>query len=68
MSDTITSPKGDIEHDDKPRQLLPDDLPLPDEIGHLTSDDRERLERLLTRRLDMTLMPVVFLLFLLNIL
>jgi hypothetical protein len=68
MSDTITPPKDTTEHLDKAANLLPDQLPLPDEIAHLTRDDCQRLERKLTRRLDMTLLPVVFLLFLLNIL
>ncbi|ETS81701.1 hypothetical protein PFICI_06703 [Pestalotiopsis fici W106-1] len=68
MSDTITAPKHTAEHVDKCTQLLPDELPLPDEISHLTQDDRKRLERQLTRRLDFTMMPVVFILFLLNIL
>lgn len=68
MSDTITAPKDTAEHFDKCAQLLPDELPLPEEIAHLTQDDRKRLERRLTRRLDVTMMPVVFILFLLNIL
>jgi hypothetical protein len=68
MSDAITAPKDTAEHFDKRAQLLPDELPLPDEISHLTRDDAKRLERQLTRRLDVTLMPVVFILFLLNIL
>ncbi|KAK6212793.1 hypothetical protein LQW54_004882 [Pestalotiopsis sp. IQ-011] len=68
MSDAITAPKDTAEHLDKCAQLLPDELPLPDEIAHLTQDDRKRLERRLTRRLDVTMMPVVFILFLLNIL
>lgn len=68
MSDVITTAKHDAEHLDKPVHLLPDDLPLPEEISHLSRDDCKHLERRLTRRLDSTLMPVVFLLFLLNIL
>lgn len=68
MSDTINSPKDTVEHYEKPAKLLPDELPLPDEIAQLTHDDRNRLERRLTQRLDTTMMPVVFLLFLLNIL
>jgi hypothetical protein len=68
MSDTITHPKDHAEHIDKPAPLLPDELPLPDEIAHLSRDECKRLERSLTRRLDCTLMPVIFILFLLNIL
>lgn len=68
MSDTITPPKDHAEHIDKAAHLLPDELPLPEEIAHLTRDECKRLERKLTRRLDFTLMPVVFILFLLNIL
>ncbi|KAK9784537.1 hypothetical protein SCARD494_12792 [Seiridium cardinale] len=69
MSDSIACHKDDTEHcDSKPLHLLPDELPLPDELAHLTRDECRQLERRLTRRLDCTLMPVVFLLFLLNIL
>lgn len=67
-------PKGhaSAEHVDdlKPHAgaLLPDELPLPDEIAHLSQEEQRWLERSLVRRLDVTVMPVVFLLFLLNIL
>lgn len=46
---------------------LPDDLPLPDSLSNLEPDELRRLERSLVRRLDYTLLPVVLLLFLLNI-
>ncbi|KAH8880528.1 MFS general substrate transporter [Thozetella sp. PMI_491] len=48
--------------------LLPDELPPPEELADLSNEELKALERGLTRRLDLTLMPVVFLLFLLNIL
>lgn len=68
MSDAISRTKDDAEHIDKHKHLLPDDLPLPEELAHLTHHEQRRMERRVTRRLDMTLMPVVFILFLLNIL
>ena len=68
MSDQIVPNKVDIEHDEKDHHILPDDLPLPEEIAHLSRDEVKALERSLTRRLDFTLMPTVFTLFLLNIL
>ncbi|KAI1083105.1 retrograde regulation protein 2 [Whalleya microplaca] len=68
MSDLITGRKIDTEHQDKLQNLLPDELPLPEELAHLNQDDLNKLERKLTRVLDITLMPVVFILFLLNIL
>lgn len=70
MSDAITPRKHDAEYVDnvKANVLLPDELPLPDEIVHLSQDEQRWLEKSLVRRLDMTVMPVVFLLFLLNIL
>ncbi|OMP86159.1 putative transporter [Diplodia seriata] len=45
----------------------PDDLPLPECLVTLGPDELRRLERSLVRRLDFTLLPVVLLLFLLNI-
>lgn len=68
MSDLIKHDANEVERAVKPTQINPDDLPLPDEIAHLDSHEIESLERELTRRLDMSLMPSVFLLFLLNIL
>ncbi|KUJ16002.1 MFS general substrate transporter [Mollisia scopiformis] len=43
-------------------------LPLPDELLHLDDEGIQKLEKGLVKRLDWTLMPVVVLLFLLNIL
>jgi hypothetical protein len=43
-------------------------LPLPDELLHLDDASIQNLEKSLVKRLDWTLMPVVVLLFLLNIL
>lgn len=70
MSDVITPRKHDAEHVDdiKTAPLLPDELPLPDEIVHLTQEEQQWMEKSLVRRLDLSVMPVVFLLFLLNIL
>jgi hypothetical protein len=47
-----------------------DELPLPEELSHLAGDHeaQRNLEKNLVKRLDCTLMPVVALLFLLNIL
>ncbi|KAJ9137932.1 2-ketogluconate reductase [Pleurostoma richardsiae] len=67
MADLIER-KDTAEHLEKPSYLLPDELPLPEELAHLTPDEQRRLGRRLSRRLDCTLMPTVFLLFLLNIL
>ena len=68
MTDAIGISKDDVEHTDKPRALLPDELPLPDEIAQLDETELRKLDRKLTRRLDLTLLPAVFILFLLNIL
>ena len=68
MADIIERKDSGIDHVEKPQFLLPDDLPLPEELAHLTQDEQRQMERRLTRRLDCTLLPVVFLLFLLNIL
>lgn len=68
MSDSIGVDKHDVDHLDKPQALLPDELPLPEEIAHLNERELKKLERKLTRLLDCTLMPTVFILFLLNIL
>ncbi|KAK8067299.1 MFS general substrate transporter [Apiospora hydei] len=68
MTDNIKRPEAVAEHLDKRQHLLPDKLPLPVELAHLSSDEQHHLDRHLTKTLDMTLMPVVFILFLLNIL
>ena len=68
MTDAIGISKDNVEHIDKPRALLPDELPLPDEIAQLDETELRKLDRKLTRRLDLTLLPAVFILFLLNIL
>ncbi|KPM45736.1 hypothetical protein AK830_g759 [Neonectria ditissima] len=70
MTDLIDHEKAHMEETEigKPRHIDPNDLPLPDELVHLSRDEIHKLETRLTRRLDMTLMPTVFLLFLLNIL
>ncbi|OAG01167.1 retrograde regulation protein 2 [Paraphaeosphaeria sporulosa] len=68
MEDIVsTKPKVSLETTEKIVAQL-DNLPLPEELQHLDEDERIRLERSLVRRLDCTLMPVVALLFLLNIL
>lgn len=66
MSDIITQ-KVDVEVVEnafKPSN----ELPLPEELQHLDQEGIERLNKSLVKRLDCTLMPVVVLLFLLNIL
>lgn len=68
MSETISPQKDDAEHFENPKDLVPDNLPLPDEITDLSADEQIQLNRLVTRRLDLTLLPTVFILFLLNIL
>ncbi|KAF6808785.1 hypothetical protein CPLU01_15618 [Colletotrichum plurivorum] len=68
MSETIQEQRFDAEHTEKRRALQPDDLPLPQELENLNEDELKVLGRGLTRRLDLTLMPAVFILFLLNIL
>lgn len=68
MSEAIQAQKQDAEHTEKRQTLLPEELPLPQELEHMGIDELRLLERGLTRRLDLTLMPSVFILFLLNIL
>lgn len=68
MSDLVGAKKSDVEHNDKADQLLPDELPRPEGIEHLNEVELDVLEKNLTRRLDLTLLPVIFILFLLNIL
>lgn len=68
MSDSISPQKDNAEHEEDPKDLVPDHLPLPDEIADLSAAEQAKLNRLVTRRLDLTLLPVVFILFLLNIL
>lgn len=68
MSEVITPKKDDATHHEDPKDLIPDNLPLPDEIADLSEAEQAQLNRQLTRRLDLTLLPVVFILFLLNIL
>ena len=63
----ITTAKSNCETLEK-AVLQQDDFPLPRELEHLQHDDVNKLEKNLVRRLDSTLMPVVVLLFLLNIL
>lgn len=68
MEDIIANkPKASLETTEKIVAQL-DDLPLPEELQHLDEEERHTLNRSLVRRLDCTLMPVVALLFLLNIL
>lgn len=68
MSDTIAPQKDNAEHFEDPKALVPDNLPLPDELADLTAAEQAKLNRMVTRRLDLTLLPTVFILFLLNIL
>lgn len=68
MSETISPQKDDAAHCENPKDLVPDNLPLPDEIADLSEAEQVQLNRRLTRTLDLTLLPVVFILFLLNIL
>lgn len=68
MEDIVANrPKSSIEETEKVLAQF-DELPLPEELRHLDEDGQRKLEGSLVRRLDCTLMPVVALLFLLNIL
>ncbi|KAF2656246.1 MFS general substrate transporter [Lophiostoma macrostomum CBS 122681] len=67
MEDVIVPQKPSLEATEIIKPAF-DDLPLPDELAHLGPEEQRQLERSLVRRLDCTLMPVVALLFLLNIL
>jgi hypothetical protein len=67
MDDVIVPRKPSMETTEVIKPAF-DDLPLPDELAHLGPEEQRQLERSLVRRLDCTLMPVVALLFLLNIL
>ncbi|KIW67351.1 hypothetical protein PV04_06612 [Phialophora macrospora] len=60
----------DVEDLKKPTELLAitDRIPLPAEIAHLTREEQERLERNVVRKMDYRLMPIVVLMFWLNIL
>ncbi len=62
------SDMAELEMVDKDRALIPDELPLPENISHLNGDEIKTLEKKLVRRLDMFLLPTVAFLFLLNIL
>ena len=65
--DDIVSAKVDVEAVE--RIFKPtDELLLPEELQHLNDNEIRRLDKSLVKRLDCTLMPVVVLLFLLNIL
>ena len=64
----INTTKPAMEAIEKIAQLTGDNLPLPEELQHLDEEGKRKLEKGLVRRLDCTLMPVVALLFLLNIL
>ncbi|KXH59638.1 2-ketogluconate reductase [Colletotrichum salicis] len=68
MSEAIQAQKQDAEHTEKRQTLLPDELPLPQGLERMGIDELRSLERGLIRRLDLSLMPSVFMLFLLNIL
>lgn len=65
--DAIAPHKVDVEAVEtiaKPTQ----ELPLPEELQHLSTNEIKTLNKALVKRLDCTLMPVVIILFLLNIL
>lgn len=65
--DRIDTAKQDVEAVEK---IIPPlvYLPLPEALQHLNEDDISKLNKNLMRRLGCTLMPVVVLVFLLNIL
>lgn len=43
-------------------------LPLPEEIAHLTREEQDSLEKRIVRKMDMRLMPILIVMFWLNIL
>lgn len=65
--DDIVNAKVDVETVERIIKLT-DELPLPEELQHLNGNEIQKLDKSLVKRLDCTLMPVVVLLFLLNIL
>lgn len=69
VSDEMHNAKSSIDAIEriKSAALPPDSLPLPESLAHLDPGELETLERSLVRRLDCTMMPVIALLFLLNI-
>ena len=60
---------ADLE-DPKPPILLAVDeqIPLPAELAHMSREDLDILDKKLVRKIDMRLMPIVILMFWLNIL
>ncbi|KAK7966268.1 MFS general substrate transporter [Apiospora aurea] len=68
MTEGIERPEAVAENLDKRQHLLPDELPLLAELAHLSREEQHHLDRRLTKILDLTLMPAVFILFLLTIL
>jgi hypothetical protein len=67
---TMLEHQLDVEGLKKPTELLAitDRIPLSAEIAHLTEAEQKRLERKIVRKMDYRLMPVVILMFWLNIL
>jgi len=60
--------KNEVETRELVEETAPEHLPLPDSIAHLGEASLHQLEKKLVKRLDIFLLPVVALLFLLNIL
>jgi hypothetical protein len=60
----------DVDGPIKPTELLAmtDRIALPAEIAHLTAEEQEHLEKKVVRKIDYRLMPIVILMFWLNIL
>jgi hypothetical protein len=56
--------KGDV----GPAIGLNERIQLPAELAHLTRDEQDALEKRLVRKMDMRLMPIVIIMFWLNIL
>jgi len=66
--DDINLAKDNVKYVESAIDLTLQELPLPQELRHLDRGAIHALDRKVTKRLDMTLLPVVVLLFLLNIL
>lgn len=60
--------KDSVDAIEKAAVRPPDQLPLPDGLKNLDVNGLAKLESRLVRRLDSTLLPVVVLLFIMNIL
>jgi len=68
ITSSMETTKNEVETREFVEETAPEHLPLPDSIAHLSEESLRHLEKKLVKRLDIFLLPVVALLFLLNIL